>query len=163
MGKERIEHEGTVVAVDKDYISVEILNKSACAACHAKAVCGASDQAVKVVEVAQDISTLAADYQVGETVNVVMSSAMGTQAIWLAYVVPLIVLMASAAVAFPGCRSHHHHDRHPPRHVVHPHPKAPPPHARHHKAPPPPAGYRRAPAPARPVPAPNRKVPPPKR
>lgn len=95
MAKERIEHEGRVMAVDKDYISVEIVNKSACAACHAKGVCGASDEAVKVVEVAQDITTLAEDYQVGETVNVVMSSAMGTQAIWLAYVVPLLVLMLS--------------------------------------------------------------------
>ena len=98
MAKERIEHEGKVVSVDKDYIAVEILNKSACAACHAKGVCGASDQSVKVVEVAQDIKTLTEDYQVGETVNVVMSSAMGTQAIWLSYVVPLIVLMASIGV-----------------------------------------------------------------
>ena len=98
MAKERIEHEGRVIAVDKDYISVEIVNKSACAACHAKAVCGASDEAVKVVEIAQDFATLADDYQVGETVNVVMSSAMGTQAIWIAYVVPLIVLMASILV-----------------------------------------------------------------
>ena len=53
MAKERIEHEGRVIAVDKDYISVEIVNKSACAACHAKAVCGASDEAVKVVENSQ--------------------------------------------------------------------------------------------------------------
>lgn len=98
MAKERIEHEGRVIAVDKDYISVEIVNKSACAACHAKGVCGASDEAVKVVEVAQDITTLTEDYQVGETVNVVMSSAMGTQAIWLAYVVPLLVLMFSILV-----------------------------------------------------------------
>ena len=98
MAKERIEHEGRVIAVDKDYISVEIVNKSACAACHAKAVCGASDEAVKVVEIAQAFTTLADDYQVGETVNVVMSSAMGTQAIWIAYVVPLIVLMASILV-----------------------------------------------------------------
>ena len=98
MARERIEHEGRVVAVDKDYISVEIVNKSACASCHAKGVCGASDEAVKVVEIAQDLSTLAADYQVGETVNVVMSPAMGTQAVWLAYVVPLIVLMAAILV-----------------------------------------------------------------
>lgn len=98
MAKERIEHEGRVIAVDKDYISVEIVNKSACAACHAKGVCGASDEAVKVVEVAQDITTLTEDYQVGENVNVVMSSAMGTQAIWLAYVVPLLVLMLSILV-----------------------------------------------------------------
>ncbi|MBQ6957246.1 MAG: SoxR reducing system RseC family protein [Bacteroidales bacterium] len=98
MAKERIEHEGKVIAVDKDYISVEIINKSACAACHAKGVCGASDEAVKVVEVAQDITTLSDDYQVGETVNVVMSPAMGTQAIWIAYVVPLILLVASILV-----------------------------------------------------------------
>ena len=98
MAKERIEHEGRVIAVNKDYISVEIVNKSACAACHAKAVCGASDEAVKVIEIAQDFSTLAGDYQVGETVNVIMSSAMGTQAIWLAYVVPLLVLMLSILV-----------------------------------------------------------------
>ena len=98
MAKERIEHEGKVIAGDKDYISVEIINKSACAACHAKGVCGASDEAVKVVEVAQDITTLSDDYQVGETVNVVMSPAMGTQAIWIAYVVPLILLVASILV-----------------------------------------------------------------
>jgi len=70
MARERIEHEGRVIAVDKDYVSVEIVNKSACASCHAKGVCGASDEAVKVVEIAQDFSTLACDYQVGETVNV---------------------------------------------------------------------------------------------
>ena len=50
------------------------------------------------MEIAQDLTTLAADYQIGETVNVVMSPAMGTQAVWLAYVVPLIVLMAAILV-----------------------------------------------------------------
>ena len=98
MAKERIAHEGKVVSVDKDYIAVEILNKSACAACHAKGVCGASDQSIKVVEVAQDIKTLTEDYQVGETVNVVMAPSMGTQAVWFAYVIPLMVLMASIGV-----------------------------------------------------------------
>ena len=95
---ERIEHEGKVVSVDKDYIGVEIVNKSACAACHAKGVCGASDASIKVVEVAQDITTLTEEYQVGETVNVVMRESMGTQAVWLAYVVPLMVLMAAILV-----------------------------------------------------------------
>ena len=95
---ESIEHEGKVVSVDKDYIGVEIVNKSACAACHAKGVCGASDASIKVVEVAQDITTLTEDYQVGETVNVVMRESMGTQAVWLAYVVPLMVLMAAILV-----------------------------------------------------------------
>lgn len=104
MAKERIEHDGTVIAVDKDYISVELLSKSACAACHAKGVCGASDEAVKVVEVAQDLTTLTEDYQVGEKVNVVMTPSMGIQAIWLAYVIPLIVLLASVLV-FHLCKA----------------------------------------------------------
>ena len=72
----------------------------------------------------------------------------------------MLLLMASAVFAFPGCRSHHHRDKHArpaPRSVAHPHPKAAP-HAKHHKAPPPPAGYKKAPAPV-----PNRNVPPPKR
>lgn len=102
MAKERIEHEGRVIAVNKDYISVEIVSKSACAACHARAVCGASDQAVKFVEVAQDLTTLSKDYQVGETVKLVMRPAMGVQAVWIAYVVPLIVLMA-AILVFSCC------------------------------------------------------------
>ena len=98
MASERIEHEGKVVSVDKDYIGVEIVNKSACAACHAKGVCGAADESIKIVEVAQDIMTLTEDYHVGETVNVVMRPQMGTQAVWIAYVVPLIVLMSAVLV-----------------------------------------------------------------
>ena len=76
----------------------------------------------------------------------------------------MIALMASVAVAFPGCRSHHHNKspRQPPQHAVHPHPKASP-HARHHKAPPPPGTPRKASAPVRRAPAPGGKVPPPKR
>lgn len=98
MAKERIEHEGRVISVDKDYITVEIVNKSACAACHAKGVCGAADESVKQIDIAQDISTLAADYQPGETVRVVMSPSMGVQAVWLAYVVPLLVLVAAILI-----------------------------------------------------------------
>ena len=93
-----ISHRGRIVSITPEITTVEIVSESACAACHAKGVCGASEESVKVVDVAQDITTLTEDYQVGETVNVVMSSAMGTQAIWLAYVVPLIVLMASIGV-----------------------------------------------------------------
>lgn len=69
----------------------------------------------------------------------------------------MIVLMASAVLAFPGCRSHHHRDRHPrpaSRPVAHPHPKAPP--AGNHKAPPPSVGPKKAPAPGRNVPPPRR-------
>lgn len=94
----RVEHEGKIIDISADYISVEIVNKSACAACHAKGVCAASDESIKVIEVPYDISTLVRDYQVGDTVNIVMKGSLGLKAIWIAYVVPLIVLVASIIV-----------------------------------------------------------------
>ena len=92
MAKERIEHEGRVIAVDKDYISVEIVNKSACAACHAKGLCSLGDSKVKQVEV----PTRGWDnYTVGQEVSVVLRATMGHKAVWLAYGVPLLVLVAA--------------------------------------------------------------------
>ena len=87
-----------MIEISEQYISVEIVNKSACAACHAKGVCAASDEKIKVIEVPLSIDTLAEDYKVGDMVNVVMKGSLGLKAIWLAYVVPLLVLMASILV-----------------------------------------------------------------
>ena len=41
--KNVIKHSGVVSRVTPDSVEVEIVSKSACAACHAKGVCGASD------------------------------------------------------------------------------------------------------------------------
>lgn len=95
---DRIEHEGRIIEISENFISVEILSKSACAGCHAKGVCAASDESVKVVEVPLTISTLAQDYSVGETVNVILKQSLGIQAIWIAYVVPLVLLVISLFV-----------------------------------------------------------------
>lgn len=92
---DKVEHEGRIIGISEDFISVEIVNKSACAACHAKGVCAASDESIKVIEVPYDIHTLTSDYKTGDQVNVVMKGSLGLKAIWIAYVVPLIVLVAS--------------------------------------------------------------------
>ncbi len=89
----RIEHEGKIIAIDKEYISVEILNKSACAACHAKGVCAASDESTRVIDVPLTLGNLIEDFQVGETVNVVLGSSLGLKAVWISYVIPLAILM----------------------------------------------------------------------
>ena len=96
--KNRVEHEGRIVGISEDYINVEIVNKSACAACHAKAVCAASDQSIKYIEIPHSIDTLARDYKVGDEVNVVMKSSLDLKAIWIAYVIPLIVLVSGVLV-----------------------------------------------------------------
>lgn len=97
--KVRIAHEGVISAISETSISVDIVSKSACSACQARSVCTASDEKVKTVEVPLTIGSLAAHYQVGDRVNVILSSSLGTKAVFYAYGIPLILLLISMIVA----------------------------------------------------------------
>lgn len=92
---EVIKHRGRVIAVGADYTSVEMVVESACSACHAKALCAMSESENKVVEVPSSAYALV---EVGEEVNVCLKSTMGHKAVWLAYVAPLAVMIASLFV-----------------------------------------------------------------
>ena len=71
---------------------MEIVSESACAACHAKGLCSLGDSTVKQVE----LPTRGWDnYQPGQEVDVVLRASMGHKAVWLAYVLPLIVMVAA--------------------------------------------------------------------
>ncbi len=88
--KERIEHKGRVVEFTPETMIVEFINKSACSACHAKSVCMASDERIKVVEVDR---TPYSKFEVGEEVNICLAPTLGYKAVWIAYVIPLIILI----------------------------------------------------------------------
>lgn len=90
MSKEEVLHIGKVVDVNPDFITVEIISESACASCHAAGLCGISEYKTKAVQVATPAHEF---YEVGEEVNVVLKASMGHKAVWLAYVIPLIVLL----------------------------------------------------------------------
>ena len=63
-----------------------------CHGCHAKGLCSLGDSTVKQVE----LPTRGWDnYDVGQEVNVVLRASMGHKAVWLAYVIPLIILVAA--------------------------------------------------------------------
>lgn len=94
----KIEHEGKIVSMDAQSIEVEIVNKSACATCHAKGVCGASEEQVRIIVIPQTLATATAGYQVGDTVKLVLSATMGLKAVILAYGLPLLVLLAAILV-----------------------------------------------------------------
>jgi sigma-E factor negative regulatory protein RseC len=80
------------VSITPEVTTVEIVSESACAACHAKGLCSLGDSTVKQVE----LSTRGWDnYQPGQEVDVVLRASMGHKAVWLAYVLPLIVMVAA--------------------------------------------------------------------
>ena len=88
--KNTVDHIGVVQEITPAYIDVEILNKSMCAACHAKSMCTMSDVSAKIIRVNNPLDQI---YQVGEEVKVVMKKSMGLRAVWISYVSPLIILM----------------------------------------------------------------------
>ena len=82
--------EGIVRAIDGDDISVEIIVSSACSGCHAKSICIPSDRRKEVITVK---NTRHEDFQVGETVELLLETSAGNKAVVLAYVLPLVVLL----------------------------------------------------------------------
>ena len=86
-----IEHEGIVTGVTDSHILVRILQQSACAGCHAAGVCSTADQKEKIIEV-EDHSGA---YEVGEQVTVWGQTSLGMQAVLLAFVVPLFIILVA--------------------------------------------------------------------
>ncbi len=89
-----IEHLGRIEAITATDIRVVIISQSACASCHAKGACVASDVAEKQVVIYKPYH----NYTVGETVKVTMKQSLGYKALFLGYILPLIVVLVSLFV-----------------------------------------------------------------
>lgn len=89
--KNTIHHSGVVEKIDDHSVYVKIIQQSACAACHAQSMCMASDSKEKIIEV-PDSSGL---YHINEPVIVSGQSAMGMQAVLLAFVLPLLLVITT--------------------------------------------------------------------
>lgn len=85
-----ISHIGKIVAIDADFITVEIVAESACATCHAAGMCGTADATHKAITVPATVG----NWAVGQEVQVLLKRSMGFKAVWLAYAIPLAVLLA---------------------------------------------------------------------
>src|SRR5574344_584054 len=91
MNDKDIEHTGVVEGIEGEHMLIRIVQTSACASCTAHLLCNASDKKEMTVDVYSNDSSL---YQVGQEVLVVGSTSMGMKAVWLAYCVPLLLLIA---------------------------------------------------------------------
>ena len=88
--KNEISHTGTIIGITPEYTTVEIIAQSACAACHARGMCGMADESQKIIMVPTDPY---AGYKVGDEVFVMLKRSMGMKAVWISYVIPLLILM----------------------------------------------------------------------
>lgn len=86
---EKISHIGIVEDIKGQAVQVRIQQASACDLCHAKFICSSADTKEKIVEVRAAEGSVA----VGDKVMVEGAASMGMKAVFLAYVLPLVLLI----------------------------------------------------------------------
>ena len=91
MSEETISHEGVITKITDDTLEIKITAMSACAACHAKSACTMSDQAEKVLTVPRPDRQ---EFHLFQKVNVIMAVGQGNTAAVLAYLIPIVLLLA---------------------------------------------------------------------
>ena len=88
--KDIIDHIGVVETIENTHVRVKILQSSACSACQAKSLCASAEQKEKIVDVWDDEADR---LTVGDEVRVCASMSMGRNAVVLAFVVPLVLMV----------------------------------------------------------------------
>lgn len=97
----QIEHKGTVLSVEKGIVRVAIDINEACGSCASRKACAMGQSTTREITVCTDDTER---YSVGEKVNVMARQSIGVMAVLLCYVVPLVVLVVTLAVAVVlGC------------------------------------------------------------
>jgi sigma-E factor negative regulatory protein RseC len=85
-----IEHEGIIEKINGVQITVRIVQQSACSACHAKGACMAADAKEKRVDIADSTGR----FHENERVIIEGRNSTGYKAVFWAFVLPLVILMA---------------------------------------------------------------------
>ncbi len=93
---DEIKHKGVVSGVIHNTLYVSIINETACASCHGRSVCSASDFREKEIE----ITSFHKEYQPGDEVTIVMRGSQGMNAVLVAYGLPFLVLFLTLIIAF---------------------------------------------------------------
>ena len=86
-----IEHQGIIIDIDNNIAHVKIEQTSACASCHVKTMCGASEKSEKIIDAHIADNTL----KIGDQVTIIGQKSLGFQAILLAYVLPFVVIVVA--------------------------------------------------------------------
>ena len=98
---ESINHNGIIEKIDGDTAYVRIIQQSACSGCHAQSMCAASESRivkpstgeskVKIIEVPDN----SGKFTVNENVLLCGRSSLGLQAVLLAFILPLLIVVAA--------------------------------------------------------------------
>jgi|WetSurMetagenome_2_1015567.scaffolds.fasta_scaffold06559_2 positive regulator of sigma E activity len=89
----KIKHSGIIKSIGKDFIRVRIIENYACTECAVASHCNASDMKDKIVNI-YNLDNIK-DYRIDEAVIVTASTRIEFNAILLAFIIPLIIMVAT--------------------------------------------------------------------
>lgn len=89
--------EGIIRKIEGDEITVEITKSSACAQCHAKAICLPSNEQHDCIT-AKNIYN--EKFEIGEVVTLTLRTSLGVKAVIIGYLIPFIVLMTTLLICY---------------------------------------------------------------
>ena len=88
---EEVQHVGRVTCVDEGVVYVQIQRSDACSSCKAASMCGVHSKKSQTVAVPLRAGEM---YEEGQTVTVALKRSMGLKAVWVGYVLPLVIMVA---------------------------------------------------------------------
>ncbi len=91
--KSNIKHKGVIEKISEDSIFVKIEPEHVCTMCRAQTFCGA-DTGEKMVE----INKWDDDYNIGESVTILMQQSLGYKALFYGYIAPFLVLFIGLVI-----------------------------------------------------------------
>ena len=94
MSAATIEHIGIIDSISNETVRVRFTTISACASCHAKGYCSASEMEDKIVEVNSPADAV----KPGETVNLRLALSQGFNALLIGYVYPFILVFSALMI-----------------------------------------------------------------
>lgn len=90
---ENINHTGVIEKIADGIVYVRIIQQSACGVCEARKMCITFESKKKIVEVPDNTGR----YQINEEVELCGRSSMGLEAVLIAFVLPMIILIGAVA------------------------------------------------------------------
>jgi sigma-E factor negative regulatory protein RseC len=94
MSGSEITHEGIVQEVRDNNIIISFVTQPACSTCNIKNSCTLADSEVRDLE----IDSSGKSYHAGEKVLVVLSQSNGFRAVFLGYILPLVIVFSSLVI-----------------------------------------------------------------
>jgi len=94
--EKQVEHEGTVASIYGNSMIVQIVASSACSGCAAKGYCIPSENKDKDIRV----EGFSGDFVSGERVKVVMRQSLGFRALYIVYIIPLALSLATLLMVY---------------------------------------------------------------